>query len=411
MLLTVVCLLLLAALGGLWLVWRHRGGTAPAPAAATRAPRVPLPAAPAQPAAPPAPRPGAPAHAPAPATAAWAPTALPPATGLPAVPPESVGSFDWQLAEALAADRRQQLLAAVGRIRRPPAALNQMLSPQFLDRASSQALSELINGEAQIAAKVLATVNAPFYGLSKPVTGIGQAVTFLGLNTVRAICLRDLLDASFPARQPALKQAMRELWDASALASELCNRLSSKLGLADGGALMAQVLLSFLGHLATAALLAERPGAAVPPGTAPLLDRCRAAQDALGLVPAETGGLLLQAWGLPAAIVDSVRAIDRMVVSPAGELPAAEASRLALAHLCARLGEQLAAGVGATGAGAGAGAGGLVGLAAGLLEAEDSFHLRAHLAAPSLARLGEHLQAPDLVQAVTTLQQGLRAAR
>lgn len=388
--LILIPLLLLVVLGAGLLAWRSRR----APPVAARPLRVPLPAAP------------APAARVAPPTADRAAPPAAGAVGKPAPaeffaqPPEVVGHFDWRLATALDDARRQALVAAVGRIRRPPAALQQLLSPQFLDRASSQALSELINGEAQLAAKVLATVNAPLYGLSRPVSGIGQAVTFLGLNTVRSIVLRDLLDGSFPAQQPALRQATQDLWNASALASELCNRLGTKLGLADGGALVAQVLLSFLGHLASATLLAERTGAA-PPTAGSLLQRTRSAQDALGLGPAEIGGLLLQAWGLPATIVDGVRAIDRIVVTPAGTLPAIEGTALALAHLCARIGEQLARADSPAGAS-------LAGVAEGLLQAEDNFHLRAHLAAPAMARLAEHLQAPDLAQVVLTLQQGLQ---
>jgi len=314
-----------------------------------------------------------------------------------ALPPEPLASLRWQLAEALPDERRLALVAAVGRMPRPPSALHQMLSPQFLERANSQALSELISGEARIAAKVLATVNAPLYGLQRPVASIGQSVTFLGLNTVRSICLRGLLDDSFAATNPRLQQTSRAIWNASALASELCNRLSSKLGLHDAGALVAQVLLSFLGHLASASLLAAQQ--AQPAGS--LLVRTRQAQDLLGLGPAEIGGLLLREWGLPASIVDEVRAIDRLLVTPAAQLAPANSQRLALAYVCARLGEHLAAGGSAS-------AGSLAGLATGLIEAEDSFHLRAHLAAPALARLPEYLQAADLTQALQALQQGMQ---
>lgn len=385
----VIALVLLAALAAAWWMWRGRSAAKPTSAAAARPLRVPVPVAPAA------------------GTARPAPAAAPGPAEFFALAPEVLGRFDWTLASALDDARRQALVAAVGRIRRPPAALQQMLSPQFLDRASSQALSELINGEAQLAAKVLATVNAPLYGLAKPVSGIGQAVTFLGLNTVRSIVLRDLLDGSFPAqnstKNPALKQATQELWNASALASELCNRLSSKLGIADAGALVAQVLLSFLGHLASATLLAERSGA-TPTTAGSLLQRTRTAQDALDLGPAEIGGLLLQAWGVPKTIADGVRAIDRIVVTPAGEVPATDGAALALAHLCARIGEQLARADSPTGTS-------LAGMAEGLLQAEENFHLRAHLAAPAMARLAEHLQASDLVQALQGLQQGMQARR
>lgn len=376
--LLLVSLVLVAALAGAWLVLRSRASPPPPPA--VRGPRPP-----------PKPAPRRPVAA----------QPAPPASPAALLPPEALGAFQWLAHESLAPDRRQALVTAVRRIPRPSAALHQLLSPQFLDRASSNELSDLITGEARIAAKVLATVNAPYYGLKRPVAGIGQAVTFLGLNTVRSICMQSLLDDSFKPTDAGLKQAYSQIWHASALASELCTRLAGKLGLPDSGALVAQVLLSFLGHLATATLLTAQDAEATPVGGS-LLDRTRDAQARLGLGPSEIGALLLQEWGLPAAIVDDVRAIDRLLVTAAGDRPAASSHRLAVAHLCARLGEHMAAGGPVT-------PGSLAGLAAGQTMAEDGFHLRTHLAAPVLARLPEHLKAADLARALQALQQGAQA--
>lgn len=398
----VISLLLLAALAvAAWLMWRPRAATpvrAKPPAAATppvALRRQALPQAGTAPSA-------SPVLAQAPAQVQ---PHAPAADAIAAQPPAALAAFDWKQPDALTAEQRQLLVHSLRRIPRPPAALHQLLSPQFLDRAGSNELSELITGEAQIAAKVLASVNSPAYGLHRPVSGIGQAVTFLGLNTVRGICLRYLLDDAFKPSSPALQQAYGEIWNASALASELCNRLATKLGLAETSALVAQVLLSFIGHLAAASLLADKalPAGARLAGGA-LLQRTGGAQDQLGLGPSEIGGLLLQEWGLPAAIVDEVRAIDRLLVTPAGTLPVLTSQRLAVAHLCARLGEQLAL-AGATQPP------NLAALADAQAQADDGFHLRSHLAAPALARLPDHLQTADLVQAVVALRQGMATRR
>lgn len=374
----LIGLAMLAVLTGaaLLLLRAHAGGrqpAAPLARAAAQAARVPL--------------------------ATPAPKAAPAAAAPPAeAPPAELAGFVWAGPESLAPERQQALVAAVHGIPRPPAALHQMLSPQFLDRASSNELSELITGEAQIAAKVLASVNSPFYGLKQPVASIGQSVTFLGLNTVRGICLQYLLDDSFKPGHAELKRAYDRIWAASALASELCNRLAPRLGLAEPGALVAQVLLSFLGHLATASLILQQPGN--PPPADDLLGRTRWAQDKLGLGAGEVGGLLLQAWGLPATIVDEVCQIDRMLVTPVGALPAQRGQRLAVAYLCARLGERLA----------GSGDGAPPALAPFDADSEpgaDFFHLRGHLA-PLREAIQTQLRAADLTRAVQALQHAVQ---
>src|SRR6218665_299734 len=193
-----------------------------------------------------------------------APTAAPPPvvqadTVAPAagIPAERAG-FQLVNVEALPAAHLQSLLTELRSMPRPPRALHQLVSPEFLGKASSAELSELVMGEPVVAARVVATVNSPFYGLQRPVSSIGQAVTFLGLNSVRGICLQYMLDESFKAGDPALKKHFDDLWRASSIASELCLNLAQKLQLAEPGVLATQLVLSFLGRFASPTLRQRR---------------------------------------------------------------------------------------------------------------------------------------------------------
>ncbi len=103
--------------------------------------------------------------------------------------------------------------------------------------------------------------------------------------------MRYLLDDAFKPVDAELQKTHARLWRASALASELCGHLAPKLGLAEPRALVAQVLLSFLGHVTTATLMRQQSGTAPPEG---LLDRVHWAQARLGLGASEIDGLLLR---------------------------------------------------------------------------------------------------------------------
>ena len=195
------------------------------------------------------------------AAAPWAasPAGSAPFTPVASAPlPAELASFVWKREAELEPARRDTLLAAVRGIPRPPRSMQQLLSPEFLASASSADLSELVMGEPLIAAKVLSTVNSPLYGLQKTVTSIGQAITFLGMNTVRSICLRYMLDESFKAGDPASQRVFERLWTASAVASELCSRLTKQLHMPDAGTLVTKVVLSFVGHMAVATLPQSR---------------------------------------------------------------------------------------------------------------------------------------------------------
>lgn len=322
----------------------------------------------------------------APAPAPW--SGLAPST---APLPAALEGFRWLAETDLEPARRDSLLAAVRGIPRPPRSMQQLLSPEFLANASSSDLGELVMAEPLIAAKVLSTVNSPAYGLQKPVTHIGQAVTFLGINTVRSICLQYMLAEAFKPKLAEAQQAFDRIWRASALASELAVRLGKALQLQQQGSLATQVVLGFVGQLATASLI---PPAGLASWQAnDRLGRARLEQDLLGLSASEIGAVLMKSWDLPAGLVADVADSGRLLVTPPHTADQARLPQLALAHLCTRLGERLAQRELDV----------LDGYDPAADEAPDMHHLRAALAHPGLARLGEALQAPELLAAVRLL--------
>ncbi|MEZ5701451.1 MAG: HDOD domain-containing protein [Burkholderiaceae bacterium] len=257
------------------------------------------------------------------------------------IPPE-LAEFRWMKVQDLDNPNREKLLEAIKGIPRPPHSLQKILSPEFVARAGSIELGELVMGEPLITAKVLSTVNAPFYGLHKPVTGIGQAVTFLGMNTVRNICVQYMLAEAFKPRLATSQKAFDGIWRASAIASELSVRLGKALNLPDQGALSTQVVLGFVGHLSAASLM--------PPSVLNdwlalgRLERAKREQEVMRLSAGEIGGLLMNTWGLPEALVEGVRSIDRLLITPPTASDTVETARQALSYLCARLGERLSQG-------------------------------------------------------------------
>lgn len=350
-----------------WLLRRPAAKAGPAPAAMAR--RSSLPAQ--RPATPQSPAPREPA-----------PTALEEPL------PPALRDFHWLYERDLDPARRETLVAAVRGIPRPPRSLQQLLSPEFVAKAGSAELAELVMGEPLIAARVLSTVNSPLYGLRQPVTSIGQAVTFLGMNTVRSICLQYMLADAFKPKDAETQRCFDAIWRASAIASELCVRLGKALNLPDQGSLATQVVLSFVGQLATASLI---PASGLRQWLSRgRLERARIEQELLGLSANEIGCLLMRAWDLPAALIDDVGAVGRQLITPFASSAPQNAPRLALAYLCARLGERLAMGDLPS----------LDGYDPRQDTGPDTHHLRAGLTHPALAKLNQALAGPELLAAV-----------
>jgi len=299
-------------------------------------------------------------------------------------------------AEDLSSEQRTGYIETFRNIPRPPKLLHHLLSPDFVNASSAAQLVDLIAGEPLLAARILAVVNSPLYGLATPMSSIGQAVTYLGLNAVRSLCLRYVLVASFRPDSLERKRLVHTTWEASALGSELAQQLAQRLGYDDRGAMVSAVVLSFLGRLAINAALSRGSLDTVARGS--FLERTAAEQAVLGLGAAQIGRLLMQEWGLPERIVEDASQIDAVLWTPPEALDPERATRVALCYLCARLGERLAEDPALD----------LTHVDPTAEHSDDFFHLRGTLASPPLDRLLPALHAPELQARLRKLHAAMR---
>jgi len=318
--------------------------------------------------------------------------------------PAELAALNLRRAADLTPPEREALATALAGVTRPPGALLQLLSVDFMARASTSELSDLVMAEPLMAARLLGQVNAPLYGLRRPVTDMAQAVALLGLTTVRSICVQYLLTQSFQPSSPSRQRVLDRLWRSSAIASELSVRLGKALNLPDQGTLPTRAVLGFVGPVATASLL---PPASLDTWLSlPRAHRAVHEQGLLGLCSGEIGGLLMASWQLPQPLIDEVWGASRLLDRPADDADPAAAPRHALSYLCAHLAERLSAGQ-------------LPSLTGHDFMQEQiadthhlrhylnqsSLHLRSYLGHPPAARLQAALQAPELLAAVQRMNE------
>ncbi len=270
------------------------------------------------------------------ARAAQAPASAAAIEGAPNLP-EVLRTFRWRRADELEAPVLQLLTRRLRAIGRPPHALYRLMSPQTLAQASSRELSELARTEPLLAARVLGIVNSAFYGLRQPVASLGHAITYLGLNAFRGLCLQYAMEQTFTPTSREQALLFDEIWRACALAVTQCAQMAQRLGLPEPAALVSEMVLYFVGQIAVCLLAPPAGVVALHAGELP--QRLRAEQELIGINAAEVGALMLRAWELPPALVDAVRDIDRVFDTPAAAFAPERAARLAVCHLSARLAE------------------------------------------------------------------------
>ena len=313
--------------------------------------------------------------------------------------PQALRDFRFVRSSELEPEKVRALTARLRTIPRPPGALHRLTSTDFLATATPAELSEMVMNEPEVAVKVLAIANSPLYGLQQLVGDITEAVKFLGMNTVRGICLQHLLNRSFQAASPEMKKVYERLWNESALACELCFKLAQLLKLDEPGTFVTQVVLSCLGRQATYSLM--DPSDALSMASKGLLERSQLEQQRLGLASAEIGGLLMQEWGLPKNIIHVVQEIDATLVSPVSGTSTSRRTRSALCYLCARLAEGLASGDIAD----------LGTFDISDQEAIEYFHLHAYLELPTLAQTPEFIRSPAVSASLRRMAETMQVQR
>jgi HD-like signal output (HDOD) protein len=275
-----------------------------------------------------APHPTVPSGAPAPAAS-------------PAIP-EELSRFRMVRSSDISAARQLILLEEMERIFLPPRSLRELSDPDFVASGGTRELADFLMREPVLAARVLGVVNSPLHGLQSPIVSVQHAINFLGINAVRSIAMRFLVEESYRTETPSLQALYSRIWDAGLMGSDICAMLSQRLGMSDIGASSTVTVLSFVGDFAVLTLLP--PEVALETWEHGLFERTRTQQENLGFNAVVAGHLLLKQWGLPPSIVSGVERVGFILDSPAERPATDEDCRLALCYASARLGESIAMG-------------------------------------------------------------------
>jgi HD-like signal output (HDOD) protein/ActR/RegA family two-component response regulator len=169
---------------------------------------------------------------------------------------------------------------------------------------SARTVSEIIERDIAISARVLQLVSSAFYGLPRAVTSIGGAVAYLGVEVIKAIVLSVEVSRMFPLTQAIPDFSVDALQQHGMRVSQFAKRI---LGHEPGGdVLLVAGLLQDTGQLVLASRAASRFGVALSTSNARKQPLHEVEQDMFGASHAEVGAYLLGLWGLPQRVVSAV---------------------------------------------------------------------------------------------------------
>jgi putative nucleotidyltransferase with HDIG domain len=163
---------------------------------------------------------------------------------------------------------------------------------------------QIVEQDVAISAKILQLVNSAFFGITRDVTEIKTAVSYLGLNILQNLVLSVEAFRTFHPKKPVPGFSIEEFHKHSQFAARIAGEIPLKHELP--GAVVVSALLHDVGKL----VIAERS----PEHFARCLSGVREdkrplyaiEEQLIGVSHAEVGAYLLSLWGLPYPVVEAV---------------------------------------------------------------------------------------------------------
>ena len=182
--------------------------------------------------------------------------------------------------------------------------LTQALKDPYLSPAD---MGTIIERDISMTARILKLVNSAFFGLGRTIVSPGDAVNYIGKETVKTLVLSLQIFAEFKAPMVSYL-SMESLWkhslEVATLAKKISKTMDPDLEVAEES--FSAGMLHDVGRLILLSKLNSRYTRAIVSAEMNRITLLEAEQDEFNVTHAGIGGYLLGLWGLPLPIIEAV---------------------------------------------------------------------------------------------------------
>lgn len=201
----------------------------------------------------------------------------------------------------------EALVGAVPDLPALPSAVSQVLKETGSGNATSNSVANAILADPGIAARVLRLANSAYYGLSREVARVQDAVVVLGFRTVRSLVL---VAGTYPLLKRPLESYRldgEELWRFAGAVAVGAQTVASTTGACDPDEAFGCGLLHDIGRVALDESLGDRLSIIQRMTSDGLASFDEAERVHLGFDHGEVGAHMARSWNLPAPYIAAMR--------------------------------------------------------------------------------------------------------
>jgi HD-like signal output (HDOD) protein len=190
-----------------------------------------------------------------------------------------------------------------------PAVVMQVVQASQKETVTTAQIEELLRTDAAITTKLLKVVNSAYFGLSRQVSDVGQAIAILGLTQVRNIVLSIGVLNALSSPNPRLAEGQRLFWLESFAAATCAQELARRKGLSPKDQELAFVagLLHDIGRLFLYILFNQPYNNVLAEAVKRKTTIVATEKRIIGVTHSHLGGVLADKWNFPFDLADLIR--------------------------------------------------------------------------------------------------------
>ncbi len=200
----------------------------------------------------------------------------------------------------------QKLAAAVDGMPAFPKSVQKILELTRDSNATPKDLVQVINNDPVVTVKILKVVNSAYYSLPKQITSVGNAVVYMGFNTIKNLALSIAAIGMLPKDNAAGFDSQQYLLHSLATAA-IAKKLALSLDDADPMDCFIAGLLHDFGKVVFAQFMPAEFSQALQLSQSSGTSLHEALRHAIGADHAVVGAMLVEKWRFAPALIETIR--------------------------------------------------------------------------------------------------------
>jgi len=198
------------------------------------------------------------------------------------------------------------LIANVDALPALPGVAAQALAVFNNPKATHRDLADIISTDQSLVAGILKLANSAYYGFSRKIATVNDAIVLLGFNTIRSLILASTVKDRFSQPVPGYSLAAGEMWKHSIVCAMTARNIARRVKFASPEEAFVAGLLHDIGKLILNLHVGQLYREILEQVSTGKVTFNMAEQQFLGADHAEVGAKVAEKWNLPSELVDTI---------------------------------------------------------------------------------------------------------